>query len=224
MPITDAICYLFQAHAQHFLYMLKQFLLSAALIKLKPPGPAHLRFLLRTMPCETTAGGCTGSRWSQARANDNGHMDTWWPQKEATKIVTGGLPRLRCWKARVWGSGAGLLTPGFTFSVLCFAVSAPGFVVSVLGFTDSALVFTVSALGFMISGLGFVDSVLGFVVSVLGFVVSALGFAVSALGFEVLGPGFEVLGLGFEVLGLGFEALGTRAQFKPPGLHLSLQA
>jgi hypothetical protein len=89
MPITDAICYLFQAHAQHFLYMLKQFLLSAALIKLKPPGPAHLRFLLRTMPCETTAGGCTGSRWSQARANDNGHMDTWWPQKEATKIVTG---------------------------------------------------------------------------------------------------------------------------------------
>ena len=32
----------------------------------------------------------------------------WWPQKEATKIVTGGLPRLRCWKARVRGFGAGL--------------------------------------------------------------------------------------------------------------------
>ena len=35
-----------------------------------PSGLSHLRFPLRRMPCEASAGGCSGSRWPRARMNE----------------------------------------------------------------------------------------------------------------------------------------------------------
>ena len=68
--VYHVICTLFRKRKQHFLCMVTYSSLSAAAHEDRPHNAIYFRLLLRTLPCEATAVGCTGSRWPQARANE----------------------------------------------------------------------------------------------------------------------------------------------------------